>query len=252
MQGTGIEIQPDVQNSHDRNALKVLKAGSGELLGYLPRLAAKYLASYFARRGPCQAKVWHIGSETHKGRVQPTIRVELDLHLFEPAGDCTMQYSQAGRVRGISGIYRIFNKVNQRSYVGSSSDTGARGVEHIELLNNFMHHNELLQEDWNTMGPSAFTFDFLEKAKVDELASVEAKHVQQLGAYEIGYNATPDGRGVVGSRKAERRKKVQPVTETVVIHPAHERRMSSRGSGCLLILCTGTLLTLVICMLTVG
>jgi len=244
--GTSVEIEPEPRNPHDRNALKVLKAGSGELFGYLPRSAAKHLNSYFARSGPCDAKVWHIGSEAYKGRMQPNITIELQLHLFGPVGDCTSLYSQSERVRGICGVYRFFNKMNQRSYVGSSNDTGARGGEHILLLNQLMHHNELLQDDWNKMGPGAFTFDFLEKAMNDELSSLELKHIQLTGAYDFGYNATPDGQGAPVRKRGERRVKATVVPGSVVHNPADERRMSSRGSGCLVLLCTGSFLSTVL------
>jgi hypothetical protein len=244
--GTSVEIQPDPRNPHDRNALKVLKASSGELLGYLPRSAAKVVVNYFTRRGPCQAKIVHIGSETYKGRSQPNIKVELQLPLFEPAGDCSNLIAQAERVRGICGVYRFLNKLNQRSYVGSSNDTGARGLEHIGLLNDLVHHNELLQEDWNKMGASAFIFEFLERAGVEELALLELKHVQLTGAYDVGYNATPDGKGVSSRRRHERREKARPVPDSVVHNPAYERKMSSRGTGCLVLLCAGSFLSTVL------
>lgn len=63
----------------------------------------------------------------------------------------------------ISGIYKITNKINNRVYIGKSSDIECRWQEHQSALNKQIHHNEELQKDWNYYGEDNFKFEIIEK-----------------------------------------------------------------------------------------
>src|SRR3972149_1408928 len=60
-----------------------------------------------------------------------------------------------------SGIYRITNKANGKSYVGSSTALERRFSEHKYRLNTGTHHTSYLQRSWNKYGAGAFRFDIL-------------------------------------------------------------------------------------------
>lgn len=59
------------------------------------------------------------------------------------------------------GIYRLYNKVNGKSYIGRSLDLEKRANEHVKDLNKNKHTNYKLQRDWNEYGISSFTFETL-------------------------------------------------------------------------------------------
>lgn len=57
-----------------------------------------------------------------------------------------------------TGIYKIFNKIDQRTYVGQTSiDLVGRWKSHVSALENQTHRNPFLQRAWNKYGPAAFT-----------------------------------------------------------------------------------------------
>lgn len=62
-------------------------------------------------------------------------------------------------------IYQIKNIINNKIYVGSSSNVSLRWNEHLETLYYKIHTNYKLQEDFNKYGISAFTFSILEVIK---------------------------------------------------------------------------------------
>lgn len=88
-----------------------------------------------------------------------------------------------------SGVYRIFNKINGKSYVGSSSHHRFRFNGHRSTLRLNNHDNKLLQEDFNNMGEDAFEFEFLEET--ENLIEREQFWMDQLQSYGSGYNLSP-------------------------------------------------------------
>lgn len=62
----------------------------------------------------------------------------------------------------ISGIYRIWNIVDNKSYIGSSNHIYHRFEGHISNLKNNKHYNKLLQKDYNLLGDENFKFEILE------------------------------------------------------------------------------------------
>ena len=92
-----------------------------------------------------------------------------------------------------SGIYEIFNTVNDKRYIGSSYDVAARLYEHRRLLRNFKHHSIALQRAWNKYGEGVFEFRLLEACNSSELITKEQEWMTKLGAH---YNMCP----IAGSR----------------------------------------------------
>lgn len=97
-----------------------------------------------------------------------------------------------------SGIYRIVNTVNKKTYVGQSDDFIERRKGHWTPLRGGYHHNGHLQSAWNKYGEASFIFEILELIEIPEgLSIVETR--EYLTPYEQAwmdklhpeYNKTP-------------------------------------------------------------
>lgn len=60
-----------------------------------------------------------------------------------------------------SGIYKIYNKLNGRIYIGSSKEFKERFKGHLKSLKQNKHHNSFLQRDFNKCGTDAFIFEVI-------------------------------------------------------------------------------------------
>ncbi|MDS7057094.1 GIY-YIG nuclease family protein [Klebsiella pneumoniae] len=93
---------------------------------------------------------------------------------------------------GISGIYRITNKFNGKSYIGSSVNIGVRFNKHLSMLRNNKHVSKHLQYAFNKYGEDNFYITVIEK--VDEKNLLEREDYY-IDLYEtcnrrFGYNST--------------------------------------------------------------
>lgn len=66
------------------------------------------------------------------------------------------------------GIYRIVNKLNGKSYVGSAVNITRRWGEHRSMLRHNKHHSPHLQNAWNKYGEESFEFDLILEIKEKE------------------------------------------------------------------------------------
>lgn len=107
------------------------------------------------------------------------------------------------------GIYKITNKLTNKSYIGESNDIERRWSEHKEELINNSHKNYKLQEDWNTYGENNFVFEILEEIdKLDspykttmQLIYLEDKYIIKYNALNQGYNIENTLDEVINSTK---------------------------------------------------
>lgn len=60
------------------------------------------------------------------------------------------------------GIYKIYCKENNRTYIGSSNNIERRFREHISNLKNNKHPNKYLQNSWNKYKENSFIFEIIE------------------------------------------------------------------------------------------
>ena len=90
----------------------------------------------------------------------------------------------------LSGIYRIFNSVNNKSYVGSAVNLRRRIYEHGRELRMGTHFNTHLQSSWNQYGESAFIVTILELCPKEMLFARESFHIDNLSSNDKnkGYN----------------------------------------------------------------
>lgn len=79
-----------------------------------------------------------------------------------------------------AGIYIIENIVNNKIYVGSSSNLLFRKWQHFSSLRNNKHHNKHLQYSFNKYKEENFNFYILEECQIDYLAEREQYYIDSL------------------------------------------------------------------------
>jgi len=104
------------------------------------------------------------------------------------------------------GIYKILNIVNQKVYIGSSSDIHYRCTCHRSELRENKHDNGHLQGAWNKYGEKSFIF--VRVSGVDtilDLIPIEQYYIDLYKAAnpEFGYNLSPTAGSSLGLRWSE-------------------------------------------------
>lgn len=102
-------------------------------------------------------------------------------------------------------IYKIINVVNNKFYVGSTTNKKVRFRQHRKLLRGNRHHCKHLQAAWNKYGEDKFEFVVVEEVAQDiELWRIEdnwlQQHVGKEHCYNSGYAAVAPWRGVLGAK----------------------------------------------------
>lgn len=72
-----------------------------------------------------------------------------------------------------SGIYRITNLVNNKQYVGQSSNLYQRLCQHKSDLRSNRHSNKHLQNSWNKYGEDNFKFEIIKLCDIEQLCEME-------------------------------------------------------------------------------
>lgn len=103
------------------------------------------------------------------------------------------------------GIYCILNTINNKLYIGSSSNLKRRKMFHFSRLSNNKHFNNHLQNAWNKYGELNFKFYIIDLYPQDDLEVIEEKYIKMSKSSDIlyGYNKTdkcvsPPLKGVKG------------------------------------------------------
>lgn len=119
----------------------------------------------------------------------------------------------------MSGIYRIRNLRNQKSYVGQAALTfGKRFKEHRSLLHHGKHPSKHLQRAWNHYGERAFVFEPIEELPRGQKSEKEFKkalsereqfHMDALQTTDplFGYNISPRAGSQLGYRHSKEAKR---------------------------------------------
>ena len=102
---------------------------------------------------------------------------------------------ETGLPEGISGIYIITNKINNKVYIGQSVDIRTRWWNHRCELNRNNHYNRHLQGAWNKYGDDNFDFSVLEECTQDELNNKEVYWIDKYNSTnpKNGYNLSTGG-----------------------------------------------------------
>lgn len=94
----------------------------------------------------------------------------------------------------IAAIYRIYNNISGRSYVGSSINIKQRKSAHFSLLRKGKHHAVALQRSWIKHGSPAFVFEILEPIlDISTIVAREQWWIDHLNAADacLGFNVAP-------------------------------------------------------------
>ena len=86
----------------------------------------------------------------------------------------------------ISGIYQILNKINGKSYIGSSINIKSRFHDHLKNLRRNTHDNIHLQRSWNKHGECNFIFEMIEP--VSSVKNLIAREQWWIDNTENKYN----------------------------------------------------------------
>ncbi|MDN3698353.1 GIY-YIG nuclease family protein [Vibrio cortegadensis] len=94
----------------------------------------------------------------------------------------------------ISGIYRIYNNISGKSYIGQTVNLKRRLFsEHLNNLIQGKHTNLALQHDWNVK-PDSISIEVLASGiPLSDLDKLEAQYIDKYHSYTYGYNQTFDG-----------------------------------------------------------
>ena len=89
----------------------------------------------------------------------------------------------------MTGIYKITNKNNGKSYIGKSKDIMQRWAFHERSLLKRTHHSIELQNDFDSYGGiSAFDFSVIELCSPSELNEREKFYINKFDTANNGYN----------------------------------------------------------------
>jgi len=78
----------------------------------------------------------------------------------------------------VSAVYCIYNTVNGKKYIGSTTNLYLRLLKHRALLRHNCHSNHELQQDWNNFGENAFDYDIVQLCAKDELKVKEDEYIR--------------------------------------------------------------------------
>ena len=95
----------------------------------------------------------------------------------------------------ISGIYSIKNNINNKIYIGQSTNVYCRWSSHRSRLRKNKHGNIHLQNAWNKYGEDNFTFSILKICTELELDNFEKYYIDYYNSLDMnyGYNLQSGG-----------------------------------------------------------
>lgn len=140
-------------------------------------------------------------------------------------------YETKERMR-LSGVYRIKNTVNEKSYIGSAVKFSRRFWQHRIALRDGTHRNSLLQRAWSKYGEDAFLFSILEVTLPEHAVATEQVMMDYYrAAYrDYGYNIchiAGSTRGVVHS--AAFRAKISAASKNMSLETREKIAIAARN-----------------------
>ncbi len=103
------------------------------------------------------------------------------------------------QIKTYMGVIQIKNKINGKIFIAGFPNLKNKWLTIQSQLAMGMHVNSRLQQDWNELGPKAFSYEVLEQKATDEVNDVrwemkqmEKQWCEKLQPYEDqGYNKPP-------------------------------------------------------------
>lgn len=119
----------------------------------------------------------------------------------------------------LPGVYQILNKETQKSYIGSTSQTIIKRMNHhLCMLRIGKHKNTYLQHSWNKHGEDSFIFIVLENTSKQNTLDKEQEYINKIG-FENLYNINPFATGTPNLSKEtiNKRSKTFKITMSIAM-----------------------------------
>jgi len=131
-----------------------------------------------------------------------------------------------------SGIYIIRNTLNDKVYIGQTSNLLKRWNSHKYLLRKNKHGNIHLQNSWNKNGESVFVYSVLENCAIDIINEREVYWINNFGGVECDkiFNLSAGGLGG-GKRATEVCKKISAWQTGRKLSPSHVESLRRVATG---------------------
>ena len=107
------------------------------------------------------------------------------------------------KIKIISGVYAVRNKIKNKVYIGSSKNLKKRESRHFFLLKKNNHNCKEMQKDYNSIGLENFEFITLITCSEDMLFYYEQ---QFLDNFKEKYNSSPTAGSQLGFRHTKETK----------------------------------------------
>lgn len=103
-----------------------------------------------------------------------------------------------------SGIYKIYNQINGKFYIGSAKNLKTRRYVHLHDLRRNKSHSIYLQRAWNKYGEKNFKFIVLFYCNDENLILFEQRTFDILKPFkEFGYNISPTAGSSLGIKHSK-------------------------------------------------
>ena len=110
------------------------------------------------------------------------------------------------------GIYKITNNINNKSYIGKSSNIENRWKYHLDNFNCKKEYNKTLYKAFRKYGENNFSFEIIEEMTEEEYNNFSNNREEYWIIYyntlENGYNETPGGDGGYNEKALNKTRKL--------------------------------------------
>lgn len=132
-----------------------------------------------------------------------------------------------------SGIYTITNLIDNKIYVGYTTNFRKRKGDHFANLNSNKHKNIHLQRAYNKYGRSNFKCELIEECEIEHLTSLENYWSNLLDSHnpERGYNIRPTGVDTLVSHSQETRDKISKSKIGIKLSEEHCKNIGLSKTG---------------------
>lgn len=194
--GASIRLEAEPHNEHDKNAVLVRLARTGDKIGHLSRDIAPRYARLLASGKIVSTEVVNVESGRYPN-VGIKITYSNDKAQSERPEINLLRHSTCNLPHAV-GVYALTNTRTGRVYIGSSSDISDRALHHCAELESERHPNKLLSDDFERYGANAFRFSVVTRTvSIGSARADEERAIQQI--ISTGgdlYNMTSDGAGI--------------------------------------------------------
>lgn len=92
-------------------------------------------------------------------------------------------------------VYCIENRVDNKKYIGQTTNFYNRKHDHLSSLRHNRHRNTYLQHSWNKYGEENFSIYILQECTKEELDSLEKNYISKFDTMnrDYGYNRESGG-----------------------------------------------------------